>query len=386
MKFFLAFLQSKQQHPIPAYGFWEFYIKNGLAEAGHQWTEAPDVDWALGMVPQSDASLAKWKTDAWAKTVDYLKKHPVEVFLCYLYPHQVDAAAITEIKKMGIPCVNFFCDNVREFRKAPAEFGVFSVNWVPESNALSQYKKAGYNYIHLPMPVWVAPHYRTMPAEKFDQVTFIGSKDIQRQLLLKEVVKKSPELPLKIYGSGWADTAQSLPVAGNYTLADKIKFQQKIIRDNGLMGYWRKLRERNIGATEMSAALKARVGNSPDTEEYINLTKNSAITLGVNRYPSYRYPLLQPDTYSRLRDIEAPMLGACYLTEWAQGIDELYHVGKEVITYRSADELAEKAGELLGDKAMRDNLRRNAQRKALNEHSIPESIKKLLQHLGLAKY
>ncbi len=48
MNIFLSFLQSDQQHPIPAYDFWQYYIKNGITEAGYQWTECPDADWKHG--------------------------------------------------------------------------------------------------------------------------------------------------------------------------------------------------------------------------------------------------------------------------------------------------------------------------------------------------
>ena len=77
----------------------------------------------------------------------------------------------------------------------------------------------------------------------------------------------------------------------------------------------------------------------PNDLEYVEITQQSMITLGVNRYPSFRYPLNKPDTYSRLRDLEAPMLGACYLTEWTEGLDDLYELGTEIETYKTAEEM-----------------------------------------------
>src|ERR1700743_1554539 len=180
MKIFLSFLQSPENYPIPAYGFWEHYIKNGIEEAGHQWTECPDVDWAQGLVPKNKAEQLRWKDETWSKTLARLKKDPADLFLSYLYPEQIDTAAIGEIRKMGIACVNFFCDNVRLFKKIPAEFAVFDLNWVPEFKAIMLYQKAGFPHINLPMPIWVAPGLRNMHNENNDQVSFIGSKDVQR--------------------------------------------------------------------------------------------------------------------------------------------------------------------------------------------------------------
>ena len=136
MEVLLSFLQGSPTHPLPAYSFWEFYIKNGIEEAGFKWQEVPKVDWVFGMVPQTQDSFLQWKQDAWQKTLQYIKKNKVDLFLSYLYPQQVDIEVLTEIKKLGIPIVNFFCDNVREFKKIPEAFSVFDLNWVPEYKAI----------------------------------------------------------------------------------------------------------------------------------------------------------------------------------------------------------------------------------------------------------
>ncbi len=120
-------------------------------------------------------------------------------------PAQIDETAIKEIQKAGVPCVNFFCDNIRDFKKAPSQFEVFDLNWVPEYKAVKWYKKAGYPYINLPMPMWIEPQYRVLKEEKNSQVTFIGSMDIQRMLLIEQVLEKAPDLPLAIYGAGWLE-------------------------------------------------------------------------------------------------------------------------------------------------------------------------------------
>ena len=116
----------------------------------------------------------------------------------------------------------------------------------------------------------------------------------------------------------------------------------------------------------------------PAFDQYNELTSRSMITVGINRYPSFHFPFDQPDSYSRLRDIEAPMLGACYLTEWTEGIDELYIPGNEIETYRNADEFIEKVKALQGDHKKRKSLKINGQKRALETHSILSSLNKLL--------
>ena len=381
MRIFLSFLQSGSRHNIPAYSFWEYYVKNGIAEAGHAWDEATGVDWAYGIVPKSAAEQKRWKENAWEQTVSYLKRNPADLFLGYLYPEQVDQEAIRQIKKMGIPCANFFCDNVRNFKHAPAEFSEFDLNWVPEYKAAGMYKKAGYPYINLPMPLWLEPGLRKVPAERNSGVTFIGSKDIQRQLLFEQVVAKAPDLQLGIYGSGWIENAGAPgPADPAYTLKKKIRYQYDFVNAHGIPAYLRKLSQLSV-PVNLSNALASKMHGTLSFETYNELTAASMITVGVNRYPSYSFPLDRPDTYSRLRDIEAPMLGACYLTEYTEGIENMYDTNSEIAIYRNADDFIEKVSQLQCDKKKRDMLRVNGQKRALRDHSIPRSIELLTRRI-----
>jgi len=381
LKIFLSFLQSPKKHPIPAYDFWQYYIKSGIEEAGHEWTEHTGVDWAYGLVPQSKAELTKWKDEAWSKTLSRLKQHPVDLFLSYLYPEQIDTSAIQQIKKLGIPCVNFYCDNVRQFKTAPAQFNVFNLNWVPEYKAVKMYQKGGHRFVNLPMPMWIPPERRTARQEGNKQVTFIGSHDVQRLRFFEEVIDKAPAMDLNIYGNGWnANSVKPTLPPPNYSAIKKTLNQFTFLYEYGPMAYMRKMAQRDI-LTTVSSALAAKVNGIINFDMYNKLTAESMITVGVNRYPSFRFPLNKPDTYSRLRDIEAPMLGACYLTEYTDGLEELYDIDKEIAVYKNADEFMEKVDMLSGNSSLRKKLRSSGQKRALTDHSIPQSINKIIERL-----
>ncbi|TFF40861.1 glycosyltransferase family protein [Mucilaginibacter psychrotolerans] len=379
MKILLSFLQDtgQQPHNIPAYRFWQHYIKNGIEEAGMQWLEVPDADWAEGLVhSQGSHELTSWSDEIWDKTLLYIKENrkKIGVFLCYLYPQQINEAVIAEIKRLGIPCINFYCDNVRHFTKVPREFKVFDWLWVPEYEALDMYRRAGINHIHLPMPMWVErTHREGVIHEHPNLVTFIGSKDVLRQNLLGEAISKG--LDITVRGAGWLPEAKTQTVIQN-SLSQKIANQFSFIQQHGLKGYAiRNLQQFNQPAAY--AVDDTHIEAKPDHQEYIQFTQSSAVTLGINRVPTFKRFDTNPLTYSRLRDIEAPMLGACYLTEYCEGLDLLYEPEKEICTYRTADELVQQANRLLKDKARRDALRAAGQKRALAEHSIPASLQKL---------
>ncbi len=382
MKIFLAFLQSDHKHPVPAYDFWQYYIKNGIEEAGHEWSECPGADWALGLVPKGEKEQEAWKEKVWSQTLNWLKANPADLFLSYLYPEQIDESAINEIKKLGIPCVNFYCDNVRQFTRAPHQFSVFNLNWVPEYSAINLYKKTGYPYINAPMPVWVDFNQRVLHDEINNDIVFVGSKDTQRLLFFEEVTKKNLPANLRIYGSGWLDTPWREDAKGTESGKwQKINNQFAFIKQHGIIPYGRKLQQARM-SQGMSDALRAKICGSPDFESYNELITGSMITVGINRYPSYRFPLKRPGVYSRMRDVEAPMLGACYLTEYSEGLEQLYDLGKEIEAFKTPDEFIEKADVLSQNPELRRSLRINGQKRALNEHSIPRSLEKIIQHLS----
>ncbi|MBB2144097.1 glycosyltransferase [Pedobacter sp. LMG 31464] len=375
MKIFLSFLQSKVQHPIPAYSFWEFYIKNGIEEAGYEWIECDEVDWAKGLVPQTKEELADWKSYSWEKTLRYLKNNTPDVFLSYLYPNQIDIDAINSIKKLGIQTINFFCDHVRLFTKLPKEFEVFDKNWVPEYKAIPLYQKAKLPYFNLPMPMWVDPKYRAISEYEHDEITFIGSKDIQRQLFFEDVLTKDNNFDIKIYGNGWQSTKSPSPK--QTSIIKKIGNQFSYLNKHGIGSYFNKIKQNNFNAL-LSLQLTNALQSTLDFNDYIKKTRESKIVLGINRYPSFNFPLHKPNTYSRLRDIEAPMLGACYLTEWTAGLDHLYDINHEILTFKTSDELIENCKRLSNDKQLRIRIKTAGQQKALNEHSIPSILNKLI--------
>ncbi|MEI6430303.1 MAG: glycosyltransferase [Pseudanabaena sp. ELA607] len=367
---------------MPKYDFWETYFKKGIEESFCDWVEAPKVDWAEGL-SLSGKALVTWQDKTWNQAIRFIRgehrKRKIDVFLSYLFPKQIIPSAIQEIQSLGIPCVNFFCDNVREFTKVPKEFYCFDLHWVPEYKALPLYQKAQLKYVYAPMPVWIPSDQRnTVHSENYG-VTFIGSHDIQREMLLSQILKSG--INLEIRGAGWlrsSDISKDLKHTSPKTakFLHTIENQLEFIQNQGLRAWLRKLDIR----------LKLRIPHhnfddfvrpSPSDAEYIKIIQESMITLGINRYPSYRYDLLRPNTYSRMRDIEAPMMGACYLTEWTEGLEELYILGKEIETYRNAEELLEKIHYLAASPEVRKMLRVNGQKRALSDHTISRSIIKI---------
>lgn len=379
MRILLSFLQDQvsKPHPVPSYRFWQHYIKNGIEEAGMSYIEVPEVDWSEGLVyDEGSAALQNWQEQSWQATINYVKanRQNIDIFLTYLYPKQINTDTIAQIRKMGIPCVNFYCDNIREFKTVPAKFRIFDLIWVPEYEALAMYSKAGVKHINLPMPMWVEPELRQRTQLREQPgVSFIGSKDMLRENLLGQAIQKG--LPLSVRGAGWLAQGTA-PVFVPGSVYQKLINQVNFVKQQGLSGLAIKGLQQ-LNKLPVTPVADDHIFPSPDFGEYINITQSSMVTLGINRVPTFKRTHNKPLTYSRLRDIEAPMLGACYLTEYCEGINHFYDTDNEINVYRTVDELVQKATELLSNKEKRDKLRINGQQRALNHHAIPSSLQKI---------
>ena len=383
MRILLSCLQSLNRHSLPAYGHWRNYFVDGLLEAGHEVVEVANVDWAEGLTYPPGRALDAWRTRTWEVVETFVRQEiahrPIHLFVGYFYPEQVEEAAIRELQRMGIPCVNFFCDNVREFLKPPAEYSAFALHWVPEFEALPMYRAAGLPHVHAAMPCWVSDELRNASRIETEPATFIGSPDVLRRNLLGQALRGGANFVIR--GNGWlADTAnQSKQVR---TAASLISNQIDLVKRRGLGSLLTKIESR-VRPLRPPTIEKSRIGAPLSDAEYFRVSREAMVTIGVNRVPSANRSLHRPLVYSRLRDIEAPMLGACHLTEWTEGLEHMYELGKEIETYRTAEELTSKLGELCLDPVRRRAMRERAQRRALSDLSVARSIARIGAHFGI---
>jgi hypothetical protein len=387
LRIFLCCQQALQRHAVPAYAFWTEYFRRGVEEAGHTWLEAPACDWAEGLLPLAPVAREAWCARTWQVAVDAIRREharqPIDLFLAYLFPAQVLPAAIHEIRELGVPCVNFFCDNVREFRTVPAEYRHFDLHWVPEHKAVALYRRAGLPWIEAPMACWVPPGQRVPVERETLPVTFLGTRDEQRERLFAEVLALG--LAVDLRGPGWesSTTAHPSPASHARSATGLLANQWNYFRQHGAAAVARKWHRtlRPPAALAFDFTPFARPALFGDA--YWPGLRECTVCLGVNRYPSLRFPADRPDSYSRLRDIEAPMAGACYLTEWTEGIEQLYEPGREIETYRDAGELVAKARALAADAPRRRQLRAAGQQRALRDHSISRTLERIAARLGL---
>jgi hypothetical protein len=390
---FLCCFQADQDYPISPYKFWLENLRPTLQAMGHTVIEPAGVDLVVPFVHLDDKG---WIERQRAITSDQLiqqvtrahAQHGIDVFLSYFYTVQVQPEFITQVGRLGIPTVNFFCDNLREFHRVSELVDAFTLNWVPEKHAGALYRARRAPYVYLPMAA--DPNfYRTEPGEELNQVTFVGGVDGLRTRLIAEVLPTG--LPLRVFGRRWkpeengsSSTAGHKPQRFNIRrrLRKSVSQHWDRLRYYGVRAELRHFMRRGLGLSLLRGFESALMG-SVSQQELLHLGRNSAVFLGINRCPHPGYPLNAPLVYSRLRDIEGPMMGACYLTEYCEDLDDLYEVGREIAVYRNAEELVGEARRLLEDGAARARMRRLGHAAALARHTWERRFEVLFRTLGL---
>jgi len=388
MRILLSCLQGAAGHPIPAYAQWRRHFTNGLREGGHEVHEIPGVDWAEGLVHPAGPALEAWKARSWDAALAFARtehgRAPIDLWLGYLFPRQIEPAAIETLQRLGIPCVNFFCDNLREFRRPPAALRPFALHWVPELEALPMYRAEGLPHLHAPMPCWVPEALRRPPEAETEPATFIGSADLLRRDFLARSFAAGADLVVR--GPGW-DEAPSPPVGARARtrrpLAAIAGDRLARTRSHGAGVLLREV-ERRVRPLRPRPISHRHLFGAVSDADYVRITREAQVTIGLNRVPTLGASDRRPLVYSRLRDLEAPMLGACYLAEWSAGLEHLFEPGREIETFRTPEELAAQLAALKRDPKRRGELRARAQRRALAEHSVTRSLERIRAALGIA--
>jgi spore maturation protein CgeB len=80
---------------------------------------------------------------------------------------------------------------------------------------------------------------------------------------------------------------------------------------------------------------------------------------------------------NNLRLYEATGVGACLLTDWKANLPEIFEPDLEVVTYRNAEEAAEKVDYLLGHESVRREIAEAGQRRTLRDHTFDARARQL---------
>lgn len=274
----------------------------------------------------------------------------IDVFFSYFYSALCRREIIDEIKKMGILTINWYCNAAHQFHLIEDLAPAYDYCLVPEKFRLEDYKRIGANPIYF-QEAANPQIYKPLNLNKSLDVTFVGSKYGDRVEFINHLTSNS--IHVNVFGSGW----KYRPIKD--TIKKIFKPQQVVF-------------------PKKSKYLVT--GNIVSDKDYVELYSKSKINIGFSSCGDTHKSgerILQ----IRLRDFEAPMCGAFYITEYQPDIEEFFNVGKEIVCYYTKEDLVEKVKYYLNHDSEREKIAKAGYLRCLREHTWQQRFSKLFDEI-----
>jgi hypothetical protein len=309
----------------------------------------------------------------------------LDLVLTYFSDSHLSADVIGRIRERTAPIANFFCNNVHQFHLVRRTAPAYTCCLVPEEAALSSYRAVGAEPLFFPM----AAHpdaYRSLQVPVRYPVSFAGQRYGDRtggMLALREA-----GVDAHAFGQGWngengaADHGTSGAGGGGMAALGR-----SLRRLPGALGLVARGRNPAAAVADLRAIRRLRADHAvalhpPVSDEgYVALFSESAISLGFLVLGD-THRTARPLRQIRLREFEAPMAGAFYLTGYLEEIARHYEIGTEIVCYRSVDELVAQCRYYLAHEEERERIRRAGHERARRDHTWTRRFQQLFADLG----
>ncbi len=324
-------------------------------------------------------------------------QRPIDLFLSYFYNAHFDPAGFDELRQFRIPTVNFYCNSIYQFEKVSEIAACADFSWHPEKNARELYLGVGANPVRVQLGADPNLYHPLVGVERKRAACFIGQRYADRDRWLADL--HNANVPFDVYGSGWNNAAE---IAEDFSAPDKVYLGRKQYRPASLASYARAVRENieqeglfgGLSRTakqwqyrrETQRLMPAIIAHAKGRAEDISTTFAAyEVCLNFSNVWSDGRPGSKLIPHVRLRDFEGPMSRTCYLTGHTDEIGEFYEVGKEIETYRTANELIEKTRFYLDHPESAERLRSAGYARAKRDHTWQKRFQELFDRIGLRK-
>jgi glycosyltransferase involved in cell wall biosynthesis len=116
-----------------------------------------------------------------------------------------------------------------------------------------------------------------------------------------------------------------------------------------------------------------REAHNIEGPDLVQLFRASGLVLNILRESFTTGPAV-----ANLQVFMVPASGVCLLTEWVDGLDELYELDREVVAFHSTEELLEKAAYFVEHPAERQAIAAAGRRRCERDHSLEKRAQRIL--------
>jgi spore maturation protein CgeB len=337
---------------------WRINLYESLAEMGHDIVEFDyDMDSVFRNLDPAIPRQAEFiRTSRPALSAALLAQiraahavKPIDLFFSYFFDACVLPEAIDAIGAMGIKTVNWYCNAAHQLHLVREISPHYDWCLVPEKFRLPDYRALGAHPLYCQEGANPAL-YKPYDVPRDLDVTFIGQPYGERPAYIEHLLKQG--IDVHVWGHGWRIDPRYPPPEGS--------------------PLWR---------------LPERVtGNVLDDEAFVRTFSRSKINLGfstcgeTHTTPGEGGRIVQ----IRAREFEVPMAGGFYMVEHMDELTEFFEPDKEIVCYRTLEELVAKIRYYLAHDEERERIRRAGYQRSLREHTWCHRFAAAFSAMGLA--
>lgn len=295
---------------------------------------------------------------------------PIDIFFSYFYDACITTVAIDAIRDLGITTVNWYCNGSYQLHLVREIAPHYDWCLVPEKFRINDYVNMGARPIYCQEAANPNIYKPYNFSQEFD-VTFIGQAYGDRPAYIRYL--RSQGIDVRVWGSGWGTYSHSSYQAQRHGAGKRLKAGLRLwLLDN-----------RFDPASKAPVILPDEcVGSVLSDEEMIATYSRSKINLGFSSCGD-THKSSERILQVRLRDFEVPMSGGFYMVEYMEELEEFFDIGKEIICYHSAEDLAEKIKYYLSHDTERENIRRAGYERCRRDHTWHKRFQDIFHHMEM---
>ena len=244
-----------------------------------------------------------------------VQKEKPDILFAVMFTDQLKKEAIKDISEnTKTKTVAWFCDDQWRFDNYSKQYAsFFNLIATTDPASVEKYHRAGQKNVF--QTQWACNHflYKPIKTSRIYDVTFVGQPHGQRKKFIDKLKKSG--VSVYCWGRGWPN--------GRISQEEMIRiFSQSKINLNFI-----KVSSSLTAKSFAGAFLKKKEG-------HLRFHKPQDI-------PSNLKNILSPRDQIKTRNFEIPGCGGFLLTEYAEGLENFYEIGKEVACFTGPGELVE---------------------------------------------
>jgi len=378
----LQLMSATTNVAVPQNRLWLRNLHEPLVEMGHDVVLLPAEEGRRARAEHDARERERFSEAMLARFRREHAKRPFDLFFAYLMDGMIDPAAIDEIRSAGVPTCNFSCNNVHQFDLVDGLSPHFDFNLHSERDVGDKFRRIDANPLWFPMAA-NPRYYHPMALPRTIDASFVGQCYARRPWYVLRVLTEG--IDLQVYGPGWLRPPPRRMVGRPARAARRAMALVRIgVERDPTSRHLRTAAMANEDLrTRLESEYRAHLHEPVADDEMVSLYSRSSMSLGFLEVFDQHDPSARVVQHVHLREFEAPMCGACYVTNYSEELAEFFEPDLEVVMWRNEHELVEKVKFYLTHPAQAQGIRDAGLRRALDCHTYERRFTDLFRRLGL---